>query len=90
MTRQMSDKSGHTQKIVVRAFRGRPVEMECRSVGGGRVHVARVGGKQTLSMPKESVFEYTAALFKKLESAWKSGNENLLESLWTTAHNAFP
>jgi hypothetical protein len=86
----MSDKSGQTQKIVVRAFQGRPVQMECRAVGGGRVHVARTGGKETLSMPKEAVFEYTAALLKNLEAAWKSGNERLLETLWSSARNAFP
>jgi hypothetical protein len=41
-------------------------------------------------MPKEAVFEYTAALLKNLEAAWKSGNERLLETLWSSARNAFP
>lgn len=89
MSTKLSRESGENPKIVVRAFRGMPVPMVCRGTGGGRVRVAREGGTQTISLPKQSVFQFSASLYEKMRAAWDAGDLRLLSGLWDSAEPAF-
>jgi hypothetical protein len=75
---------------MVRAYGAEPVCLTAVRDLGKAFEVVRADPQKSIGLPKQEVFDYDAALFKKLRAAFTNHDQDELASLWAMADQFSP
>lgn len=76
------------QPIMVRGFKGEPVQVVAVGTRGNRhTEIYRASRHVTIGFPNSDCFELDVELLRQLQSAFAAGNQDELSELWKQAQH---
>jgi hypothetical protein len=73
------------EMVIVRAYKGLPLARKVLDIGERVIYLENDEGLPSIGFPKEDVFIYSEALYKRLESAVRRRDGRNLPRIWAEA-----